>query len=96
MKTKLIIGLMTLFFTSAAMACMNDFQCGINAKCVKPSGSYSLHGICVRKESDYGTMPRQWGNSGVTNVNGCQFNTDCDYPSRCLKEAGQIYGVCVR
>jgi len=25
----------------------------------------------------------------------CSFNTDCEVGSKCLKESGQIYGICV-
>lgn len=25
----------------------------------------------------------------------CQFNTDCEVGSRCVKSAGQLYGVCM-
>jgi hypothetical protein len=27
--------------------------------------------------------------------NACQFDTDCEPGSKCLKRAGSIYGVCV-
>ncbi|MDX2223172.1 MAG: hypothetical protein SFV21_10510 [Rhodospirillaceae bacterium] len=27
-------------------------------------------------------------------VQSCQFNTDCDVGSKCLKASGQLYGVC--
>jgi hypothetical protein len=29
-------------------------------------------------------------------VDSCQFNTDCGIGYKCLKESGQLYGLCAK
>ena len=89
-----------MVFSSNAFSCNSDYDCGYGNKCVKPEGTYSYLGSCVTPTNEYGQRDYNssyngWGsNSGPAVVSSCQFNTDCGIGFRCMKEAGQIYGLC--
>lgn len=98
---KLLLILSSLIFSVNSFSCRTDYDCGYGNKCVKPDGSYSLTGTCVVPSNEYGQRDysnsyNNWGNGQPTNVSSCQFNSDCGYGFKCLKESGQIYGLCSR
>lgn len=93
--------LVGLNISSVSFACYNDYSCGYGRRCVKPAGSYSYEGTCVTIVDSYGNRDydadRNWGRSTQPReVDGCQFNTDCEIGFKCLKEAGQMYGLCFK
>lgn len=92
MKTLLVV--LAIFGSTSALACMNDMQCGLNGRCVKPAGNVSMYGTCVVPEDRFAI--RRVDSMRPREVDGCQFNTDCSFGFRCMKEAGQMYGLCVR
>ncbi|MDO9181311.1 MAG: hypothetical protein Q7U04_02830 [Bacteriovorax sp.] len=100
MKTLLLIT--CALFSNLALSCNSDYDCGYGNKCVKPAGSYSYSGSCVTPTDEYGQLDYNssyngWGSGyGAKEVTSCQFNTDCGIGFKCLKEAGQIYGLCTK
>lgn len=88
-----------LFFSTNLLACYSDYQCGYGNVCVKPEGSYSLQGVCITPvdefgNKDYGVPMNQ--EFGPRDIEGCSWNTDCEIGFKCLKEAGQLEGICVK
>lgn len=96
--------LFLLFFISFehAFGCNSDFECGYGNRCVKASGTYGYSGSCVTPTDQYGnkdySADRGWGRSGfgATAVPSCSYNTDCGFGFKCMKESGQLYGICVK
>lgn len=98
---KMFLVLSFVFFSAGAFACRTDYDCGYGNKCIKPAGSYSLTGSCVTPTNEYGQRDynsyKGWGNnSQPREVSSCQFNTDCTFGFKCMKEAGQMYGLCTK
>ncbi len=91
-----------LLFPIQIFACSSDYECGYGKHCIKPSQSYSLTGTCVTITNQYGVKDynadKNWGKGGFgpKKISGCQWNTDCPIGSKCLKESGQIYGICLK
>ncbi len=87
-----------LFLTSGEVwACSFDTDCSPGSKCLKKTGIY---GVCIG-----GIQPgNKWDREPVydpldpnrTTGNTCSFNTDCGPGSKCVKDGGSIYGVCLR
>lgn len=93
----LLIGI--LIYSTNVFACYNDFECGFGNVCVKPSGSYSMTGICITPVNEFGNKDytgRQRQEIGPKEIEGCSWNTDCKIGFKCLKEAGQLKGICVK
>lgn len=95
----LLIG--TLFFSTNLFACYNDYQCGFGNVCVKPSGSYSATGVCITPVDKFGNKDTlgnglQRQEIGPREIEGCSWNTDCEIGFKCLKEVGQLEGICVK
>lgn len=91
-----------LCLSNSVFACYSDYDCGYGNRCVKPAGSYSLSGSCVTITDQYGNKDynadKNWGRGGygAKTVDSCQWNTDCNIGFKCMKEAGQLYGLCVK
>ncbi len=87
-----------LILSYGANACINDFDCGAGNKCVQPEDAInSMQGICVTPTED--GVPQPYvpdGSATPHQVQGCEFDADCDPGYSCLKRAGELSGVCVR
>jgi hypothetical protein len=92
------LSILMLTVSLNSLACTNDFQCGFGNKCVKPSGSYSMNGICVTPTDNYGNRDYSRSQSGYKphEISGCKFNTDCNIGYSCVKRSGDIEGICVK
>lgn len=93
------ISLFALFISTNLFACYSDYQCGFGRVCVKPENSFSMDGICVTPVDEFGNKDygaRMEQEIGPREIEGCSWNTDCDIGFKCLKEAGQLEGVCVK
>lgn len=84
--------------TDAERSCTSNVQCGLGEECVKPSGSYKRHGICVVRVSELGIREHRIPAPTVepTTVPSCSFNTDCPTRFECHKEEGQRVGICLK
>jgi hypothetical protein len=101
MKLKMFFIITTICISDFAIACTNDYECGYGNRCVKPSGSYSYTGSCVTLIDKYGNKDygadSTWGSSyGLKTVDGCQWSSECYYGYKCMKESGQVYGMCMK
>lgn len=88
-----------LIFSTTTFACYSDYQCGFGNVCVKPEGSYSSTGVCISPVDEFGNKDygaRMEQEVGPREVEGCSWNTDCEIGFKCLKEAGQLEGICVK
>lgn len=91
--------ILALLMSAPAFACNSDYDCGYGKSCVKPEGSYKLKGVCVQPVNEYGQKetPSNWGGSyGAQETAGCSFNTDCDIGFKCVKQRGDLEGLCVK
>lgn len=81
----------------APASCDADFDCGIGEQCVKPAGTFG-RGQCIREVDKYGnpTLRVPEPSVGPREVSSCSFSTDCPIGFTCEKEAGQLYGLCVK
>lgn len=97
-----IFFILNLIFFESALACNSDYDCGYGNHCVKPAGSHGLSGNCVIMTDKNGikdyNADKNWGTGGygAKTVDSCQWNTDCSIGYKCLKENGQIYGLCLK
>lgn len=89
--------LIMMLFSNVAVACQFDTDCEVGSKCVKPQGG--IYGYCAGgmnpgrsndKQPTYNPLDYSKKQGGT-----CQFNTDCGVGQKCLKESGNIYGVCM-
>jgi hypothetical protein len=87
-----------LCFVRSTLACDFDTDCGVGSRCLKAAGQ--IHGICAGGMNPGNSSDRSPVYSPLdpnrTVGNTCNFNTDCGPGSKCVKEAGQIHGVCMR
>lgn len=90
----------TCLFSTNLFACYSDTDCGVGNVCVKPQDSYSISGTCITPVDEHGNQDFdiQFEEEGIgpREVQGCSFNTDCDVGFKCMKEAGQLDGICVQ
>jgi hypothetical protein len=95
---KTFITIVSILFSINSLACTSDIECGIGNVCVKAQGSYSINGICAHPTDEYGNSQPITPDSsdGPHEVNSCEFNTDCDVGYSCMKQAGQIDGICMK
>lgn len=93
-----VILMAVVLFPTAAFACSFDTDCQPGSKCVKARGQ--IYGVCMGGMSPGNRNDRQPVYSPLdpnrTTGNTCSFSTDCGPGSVCVKERGQIYGVCLR
>jgi len=98
MKKYLAMLLFLPLLPSLALACAFDTDCAPGSKCLKSSGA--LYGICAGGISPGNRNDRVPVESPLdlnrTYGDTCSFNTDCGPGSRCLKNSGAVYGVCVK
>jgi len=90
--------LAALLAPTAVYSCQFDVDCAVGSKCLKQSGH--LEGVCVGgmnpgNANDQNPYRNQL-DINRTEGNTCSFDTDCGVGARCMKGAGQIYGVCMR
>lgn len=91
--------LMVFLTPAVSFACINDTDCAVGSRCIKPSTG-SFYGLCAGGNSP-GNSNDQSPVSDVqdpvgTYGNTCVVNTDCSSVQMCLKEGGNREGVCVR
>ena len=90
--------LQIFFLLQSAHACSFDTDCDVGSKCIKSRGS--IYGVCMggmNPGNKYDRKPvRDPLDINGTVGNTCQFSTDCGPGSKCMKESGQINGVCIR
>lgn len=93
----MMIGLLLAASVSYA-GCYSDYDCGYGNKCVKPSGSVAVDGICVTPSNEYGQARPDYGSqAGSPNtVNGCSYDIDCGIRFSCVKRSGELRGICVK
>jgi hypothetical protein len=86
------------FAPGISLACSFDTDCNPGSKCVKPQGS--IYGVCAGGISPGNKNDQQPVYAPLdvnkTYGNTCSFDTDCGPGSKCEKESGSIYGVCIR
>jgi hypothetical protein len=96
LKKILLIALICL--PCISYGCVNDYDCGVGNKCVQPNDAVNqFQGICVTP-TDNG-VPQPYvpdGSIQPHQVQGCDFDTDCDPGYSCIKRAGELSGVCAR
>lgn len=94
----LTISLFIILFTSPAIACMSDIDCGVGNQCVKPADSISLNGTCITPTDENGIPTNNFDPPSVEphEIQGCQFNTDCNIGFSCMKKSGELSGICVK
>lgn len=83
------IFLILILLSTNAFACMNDFEGGAGNACVEAEESLLFEGICVHIGSGIYTSAEPH------KIAGCQFNTDCNGGSTCVKGPDIMYGVCI-
>lgn len=101
LKTFLIILAANFLLYSECLACINDYECGYGNRCVKASGSMGYQGVCIEPVNNMGIKNYSSSNgygssSGVQEVEGCSFDTDCPINFSCLKRSGDLKGICAR
>lgn len=93
------ITILSYLISTNLIACYSDYQCGFGNVCVKPEDSYSATGVCITPVDEFGNKDfgaRMEQELGPREFEGCSWNTDCGIGFKCLKEAGQLEGICVK
>ena len=92
------ISLFVMLFSIPAFSCQFDTDCSVGSKCLKQSGK--LEGICaagMQPGNDYDKKPYRDPLDISKKVgNTCSFDVDCGVGNRCVKQSGQIKGVCMK
>lgn len=83
---------------ASSLACQFNTDCGVGSVCLKSDGQ--IYGVCVGGMNPGNSSDRQPVQSPLdpnhSLGNTCGFDTDCGPGSKCVKESGQIRGVCLR
>ncbi|MFQ6002775.1 MAG: hypothetical protein ACE5KJ_03430 [Candidatus Zixiibacteriota bacterium] len=72
--------------------CYSNANCDIGERCFK--ADYNITGCCGRPVDKYGVW--QYVPYTTRKIPGCMFNTDCPIGFKCVKQAGQSRGVCIK
>jgi hypothetical protein len=92
------VAVLSLLTPAPSAACSFDTDCKPGSCCLKKP--VQIYGVCVgglfpgnkndrKPVYDPLDVKRSVGNT-------CSFDTDCGPGSSCVKEAGQLYGTCLR
>lgn len=79
--------------------CTTDYECEFEHACIKASGQ--RNGFCVKKAELQPHLPSvtEKPNKSLppkNTVKECFANYQCDSASKCIKQAGQPNGICVK
>lgn len=102
MAIRLIACFFLVIFSNNSFACFSDFECGYGNRCVKPSGSINMNGVCIEPTNNYGVRDysssyNTYGrNVGPQEIDGCSFDLDCPIGFSCLKRSGELQGICIK
>jgi len=92
------LALLLLLYAIPAFPCQFDTDCSVGSKCLKKSGQ--LDGVCVagmQPGNDYDKKPyRDTLDISKKVGDTCSFDTDCGVGNSCVKEGGQLKGVCLK
>jgi len=97
MSKVIVAAVLLVSAAAAAKVCYSDFDCDYGSACVK--GQFEVKGFCAKKVDDTGLptyTPPDPDSVGPGGEGNCQFNTDCPVGFKCWKEAGKIYGYCMK
>lgn len=77
--------------------CNSNFECGYGEQCVKPAGTFGK-GKCVTPVDDFGNKTYEMAplSIGPREIASCSGFADCPIGFRCVKEAGDLYGLCIK
>ncbi len=73
------------------MACYSDFDCRYGSECTIPAGSFSAKGVCIAKDQNDLSIPRE----SKHKIKGCQHDLQCGIGGKCFKQVGDIEGICL-
>jgi hypothetical protein len=93
-----LLGALAFAGVAPAYACSFDTDCTPGSKCMKERSA--LYGVCLAGIAPGNKHDRQPVYAPLdpnrTYGNTCSFDTDCGPGSACVKEAGSIYGACLK
>jgi hypothetical protein len=83
---------------SDVLGCINDADCDYGDICIKPSGSVNIEGTCATPTDQFGNPQNVIPTPSAQphEVSSCQFDMDCDIGFACIKQAGDIDGICMK
>jgi len=91
------IALSVLIGFTPAWSCQFDTDCSVGSRCLKGDGQ--IYGYCAGGMSPGNSNDQQPAHNPLdpigTTGRTCQFDVDCGPGHACLKESGQIQGVCL-
>lgn len=85
-------------FAEPTQECTSDMQCGGGGRqCVRPRGSFAK-GRCIQPVNQYGMKLYELPppSAGPREVAGCSLLTDCPIGFDCVKQPGELRGLCLK
>lgn len=90
--------LIIFFISQTAFACMGNYDCDMGQICVKAQGNVGMDGVCVTPTDRWGNPSNRIPSPSVSpeTVRGCMYDTQCGIGGQCVKQSGDMYGICMR